>query len=70
MDKYTTTLKMLPVCECGHIFEDGIVLYKDIAEINNLKHAINRIDPPYCPSCKRKIECIEHYSYQVEETRF
>lgn len=63
---YSTRLKMLPVCDCGYILKDGIVIHKNILEVNELKYPNYFIEPPACPNCKRKIECIEHYNYVVE----
>lgn len=67
MEKYITKLKMLPVCNCGHIFRDGIVVYKKILKTNGIKYPEYSIEPNMCPNCKKKIECIEHYHYMVEE---
>ena len=69
MKEHTVRLKMLPVCSCGHIFQDGIIIHQDILGTNGMKYAIHSIEPPTCPNCKKEIECIEHYSYTVEHVK-
>lgn len=43
--KYTTTVTMRPVCECGYTFEE--------LHYNNRN---KRFAPHICPNCKRTIE--------------
>lgn len=53
-----TALTMLPVCNCGYIFRDGIVIHTDICEKNGVKYAVHAIEPSMCPNCKKQIESI------------
>lgn len=52
------TVKMLPVCECGYIFRDGICVTQDIIGAKGYRHGIYHIEPPCCPNCKRRIETV------------
>lgn len=68
----TTRLKLLPVCDCGYIFRDGVIGYEDIHKMNNEIKVVHRsIEPPMCPNCKKRIECIEYYDdikkYYIKE---
>lgn len=58
-DNYTT-VNILPVCNCGYIFRDGIEVYQFIKEEDNtkIKYSLYSIQPPMCPRCGRRIECI------------
>lgn len=69
MEDYKTTLRMLPVCNCGYIFRDGIIIHEDINEKNGIKHATYSIEPQKCPNCGKEIEQIEHYGYTVEHRK-
>ena len=60
-------LKLLPVCECGYVFRDGIVIEKTINVIDKIKDSDSvikypkySINPPMCPNCKRMIESVEY----------
>ena len=70
MDDYKTTLKMLPVCNCGYIFREGIIIHEDINTKNKIKYATHTIEPAICPNCKKEIECIEDYKHTVEHIRY
>lgn len=63
MEEYTTRLKMTPICNCGYIFGDGIIINESIVEINGLEYKKYSIEPSRCPSCRKKIDCIENYRY-------
>ena len=64
MEDCKVRLKLLPVCECGYIFEDGIVIYKNIAEASNgIEYGKACFEPIACPNCKREIECIMNYVF-------
>jgi hypothetical protein len=65
MNELTTRLRLLPVCSCGYVFREGIVIHKIIHETNGIKYATHAIIPSMCPNCKKKIECIEHNRYTV-----
>lgn len=54
------TLKMLPVCDCGYIFRDGVHVEEVIGEVQGYKYPIYSIDPPRCPNCNRLIECVSY----------
>ena len=60
MDDYKTRLKMLPVCSCGYVFTKGVIIHEDINEMDGMKYAKYFIEPPNCPKCKKKIECIDY----------
>lgn len=53
-------VKLLPVCECGHIFREGIQITKNISEVKRsndyIKYGTYHINPPICPNCKQVIE--------------
>lgn len=57
-------LKLLPVCECGHVFRDGVTITKDTNETKgsngHIRYGTYHINPPTCPNCKRLIEGIEY----------
>ena len=60
-----TRLRMLPVCEYGYVFKDGVDIYNEYVDISDglgscFKREIWCIDPPKCPICKREIEAIEY----------
>ena len=69
MEKYLTRLKLLPVCNCGYVFRDGVTICRSIEENNALKHAEFTINPPMCPNCKKKIECLEGYNWKIEDIK-
>lgn len=54
-------VRLIPVCECGHIFKDGIhCLYEEYTDgpVTLREHTF---DPPICPVCREKIEAITAY---------
>lgn len=68
MEDYKTKLKLLPVCQCGYIFEDGIVIYKNTEETSNgIKYGKVCFEPVACPHCQREIECIMNYVFMRGE---
>ena len=50
------TLKMLPVCDCGYVFRNGIHIEEFIDEAQGYKYPIYSIDPSRCPNCRRLID--------------
>lgn len=65
IEEYSTRLKILPVCDCGYVFEDGIILRKNISETSFkeekiIKYPEYSIEPNFCPNCKRIIECVQY----------
>lgn len=62
MNEYSTTVKLLPVCNCGYVFRNGITIRRDIRplERTGLVHEKEYIEPALCPSCQRLIEYIEY----------
>lgn len=56
---------MLPVCSCGYVFAKGIIIHEDIVGVD-FRHAEYFIEPPNCPKCNKKIECIEYSGYTYE----
>lgn len=52
----SVTLKMLPVCNCGYVFRDGVHIEEVIGEVRGYKYPIYSIDPPRCPRCDRLID--------------
>lgn len=63
MDKLTTRLRMLPVCDCGYVFREGVVIRANINETHGIKYAVHTIAPSVCPNCKKAIECVEENRY-------
>lgn len=64
MEDYKTRLRLLPVCDCGYMFEDGIVVCeKTIETSNGIKYGKTCFEPASCPNCKREIECIVNYVF-------
>lgn len=60
----TTRLRMLPVCECGYVFQRGIDTYEEVIQppggITLMKYMVYGFDPPVCPNCNKTIEAIEY----------
>lgn len=60
----TTTLTALPVCECGHVFREGITLRTDLLEHYSPAHKLPiayaqpRFEPAMCPKCEKRIETL------------
>lgn len=52
----TVMLKLLPVCDCGYTFREGVHIEEIIDEVETYKYPIYHIDPPRCPNCQRLIE--------------
>lgn len=51
-----TTLRMLPVCECGQVISDWVMSI-DIDETSNgLKFVTPSFSPSCCPNCGKTIE--------------
>lgn len=70
MEDYKTRVRMLPICSCGYIFENGIEIHEIINAVNSIKYTTYSIEPSMCPNCKKEIECIEHYNYRVKHTDY
>ena len=60
IDNTTVTLRMLPVCNCGYIFRDGVIIEEIIGEVRGYKYPTYSIDPPHCPKCNRLIDGIQY----------
>lgn len=56
----TVTLQMLPVCDCGYVFRDGVIIEEFISEVQGYKYPIYSIEPPRCPNCNRLIEGVQY----------
>lgn len=67
MEDYKTRLRMLPVCSCGYIFDEGVTIHEHINDKNGIKYATYSIEPGMCPKCKKTIEYIEEYKYRVKD---
>ena len=66
MSEDTTLLKLVPVCDCGYVFREGIILRKHIITAENgMKYITHSIDPSVCPSCNKEIEGIEVKGPQI-----
>lgn len=65
-----TRLKMLPVCSCGYVFRDGVIINQYINNINRIGYPEYSIEPSICPMCKKEIECIENNGYIVKHRRY
>ena len=59
---HITTLRMLPVCNCGHIFVSGLVYHESIEDSPKapVKYKIGCFTPMNCPKCNRYIESVEY----------
>ncbi len=68
MGKIKTTLKLLPVCECGYIIRD-LQIGKDVIEQNGIKYGVPYIRPADCPNCHKEIESIEWNDLQIREDK-
>ena len=56
IDSYTTTVRMLPVCECGQVISDLVLdMYIDVAE-SGYKYSNFTFTPGRCPNCGKYIE--------------
>lgn len=57
-----TELKLLPVCDCGYVFTEGIEMKCSIIPIYDgeqvIKHATFDFIPFECPNCKRRIVAV------------
>ena len=62
----TVQVGMFPVCECGYVFRDGIVIYKDIREVNRFSCPEHFFQPWKCPSCHKIIDCVEYNGDIIE----
>ena len=62
MDDRVTNVVLLPVCNCGYVFRNGITVIRYISNLEKtmLKCKEESIEPPFCPSCQRLIENIEY----------
>lgn len=61
-EDYITRLKLLPVCNCGYVFRDGVIVHEKVHTMNNgAKIPYRYIEPSICPNCKKRIECIEYF---------
>lgn len=67
MEEYVTRLKLLPVCNCGYIFRDGVTIYKNTNEVKDIKYATYSISPNICPNCKKHIECVAYGNDIIKE---
>lgn len=56
--KEPVTVTMLPVCECGYIFRNGLLVAQEIVEAKGYKYGVYSVEPPFCPNCHRRIEAI------------
>lgn len=74
IDEYLTRLELLPVCSCGYIFKDGVVIRKDVNEFQyksaTMKYPQYFIEPNICPNCKKVIECIEYNRDTIKREEF
>ena len=59
LDSYTTTVHMLPVCECGQVISDRVLcMYIDETE-SGYKYSKFAFYPAQCPNCGKYIECLQ-----------
>ena len=70
MEDYKTKLKMLPVCSCGYVFKDGVIIHQFIKNYMFGKYSEYSIEPPICPMCKKEIECIEYGDYTIKNKEY
>ena len=56
---WTTTVHMLPVCECGQVISNLVLdMYIDEAE-SGYKYSKFTFTPGRCPNCGKYIECLQ-----------
>ena len=63
-EKYSTTLSMLPVCECGHVIRD--VKANIHTKRDGWHHLDCTISPTHCPNCGAHIDCLQIDGKYVE----
>lgn len=51
-------IRLIPVCDCGYLFREGITFHEEIEETEKFLIARTIIDPYRCPSCGELIEGI------------
>lgn len=66
IDKPTVQLGMFPVCECGYVFLDDIVIYKDIREVQRVRCPEHFFQPWKCPNCHKIIDSVEYNGEIIE----
>lgn len=67
MENCKTRLKMLPVCSCGYVFKDGVIIHQSINDyMFRIGYPEYSIEPSICPMCKKEIECIDYNSYMIK----
>lgn len=68
MSSEKVTLTLLPVCKCGYVFKDKIILHRQTMEIDKSGYIKQQqfFEPATCPNCKRVIDCIQ-YMNLIEE---
>lgn len=61
VNSYTTTVRMLPVCECGQIIDDLMLeVYIDEIEFEpGYKYSKYSFHPAKCPNCRKYIDCLQ-----------
>ena len=58
MINYTTKVKSQLVCECGHVFHEGLSVHCELDELG-VKYKHWTCEPYQCPNCNRVITEIE-----------
>ena len=61
---HMTRLKLLPVCDCGYVFKDGVICGRKYHTVDGIEysciHPTYFIEPNICPNCNKRIKCIEY----------
>lgn len=60
-------VKLIPVCECGHIFHEGIVCKLEQYQQGPITFCEHFFDPAVCPECGERITAIEYGSSYVTD---
>ena len=66
MENCKTRLKMLPVCSCGYVFKDGVIIHQFTKNyMSGIGYPEYSIEPSTCPMCKKEIERIDYNGYMI-----
>ena len=70
MGENETCIRLLPVCNCGHIFVDEFCVIEDRKgyEVHNTTYFYKAyfIEPFRCPNCKKIIHHVEWHDYMIK----
>lgn len=71
MENCKTRLRMLPVCSCGYVFKDELIVNKSINDyMFRIGYPEYSFEPSTCPMCKKEIECIDYNGYMIKNKEY